>query len=81
MASQEGQNSMEKQVYLREGSECIGPFRALEDALRFLLLMALSGESLAGIEILHVRSAACSLLQGNDRIGHSNRFIGIATPR
>ncbi len=42
----------EKGVYLRENGECVGPFHTREDALRFLVLMELSGESIEGIEIV-----------------------------
>ena len=42
---------MTNEIYVCEGCERVGPFDALEDALRFLLLMESSGEDLDGIVI------------------------------
>ncbi len=41
-------------IYLREGEEYVGPFRAREDAERFLYLMDLFGAGHEGIEIVRL---------------------------
>ncbi len=46
---------MKKGIYVREGTEYVGPFRSNADAEVFLRLMQLHGESLNGIEVVEVR--------------------------
>ncbi len=45
---------MKKGIYVREGTEYVGPFHSSADAEVFLRLMQLHGESLTGIEIVKV---------------------------
>jgi len=50
-----------KGIYLREKDELVGPFCSRGDAERFLIAMTLCGESLEGIEIVEIDSAANSV--------------------
>jgi hypothetical protein len=45
-------------IYLREGTEQIGPFHSRQDAERFLFLMELFGTSIEGIKIVELEIAA-----------------------
>lgn len=47
-----------KAIYLREEGDYVGPFCSREDAERFLVLIALHGESREGIEIVEIDNAA-----------------------
>ncbi len=49
-------NRERKGIYLRENGDYVGPFRGREDVERFLTLMEVLGESLAGIEIVMINS-------------------------
>jgi hypothetical protein len=43
-----------KRIYVREGEESVGPFRAREDALRFIALIECFGVGSEGIEVIEV---------------------------